>query len=746
MGCCESAEPKPQVPVGRRPSKEQLRPQAPTGTGNKAVLGPVIGSVTATTARVMYEFHFSDGRRHEVTLSVQGAGGKVSVTKECESNLPVVFSFPALREGTRYRILPIENVWCPIEQAGFRTRGEGGDPLTFAVVSCNKALVMREIATSGMLDLWDDMAQRAEAGDIDVIIHLGDQIYADEVDQGIEGGDPKSCYSRMLTKLHKPGAKWIENNSDFTKKNPERKDAVMVLDGEVRPESEWESFRSTIEKAYRECYYETWQHLPCRRALANASNVMLYDDHDISDDWGDRSYHRTGQSPGTPEAFIGSIAMQMYHEYQKQLRTDIVRGVGKPIQPWNSVSSYESEGFATRWGDVGALFIDMRGPRSFRCPQDQLKGEPPLVDEEQWQLIESSLAQWQDVKHVMFCTPVPVCLFTEAMTRLGARFVNDCAGQFAFSQKDALIRLLDMLDAWRTARPDREVTVYAGDIHIGQLTNIYNKDKDTPAIRQMIASSVGNHGAGKAGQLVMKMMGDMGSEISDKWSFSHHSRISADRNYGLVRVRHYDGGRVEVTHEHVQSKQDQAMIPKELLEFTSAPKAGRPFADEPGAVTSIGRGEGARRWTHIAGIGMPVSFAVLFSPGEEERAGGDASRMGLRGETVFNEPGRLGIPKDFKVSPVPVAGADKWEVRYVKGEVGNFVVPADEYGTSFSPFSKDSVKLGEFWAEKLPCDTAPADDVVFVRWRHHDAFNSTLLSSEPKVDSAWKILWAMRRK
>eukprot|EP01062_Namystynia_karyoxenos_P078303 TRINITY_DN8045_c2_g1_i1.p1 TRINITY_DN8045_c2_g1~~TRINITY_DN8045_c2_g1_i1.p1 ORF type:complete len:711 (+),score=271.93 TRINITY_DN8045_c2_g1_i1:94-2226(+) len=703
----------------------------------RATLGPIIGLVTDSTARVVYEFGF-DG---DVTVRVRGEDGdEVECTRESTPERPTAFAFEGLQPGKRYEVSVDEDIEVP---HGGRFRTITGDlsatPFTAAVVSCNKAHVIRGLSAEEV-DLWDDLAQRCEAGDIDVIFHIGDQIYADEIDQGIEGGDPKSVFSRMLQALYDMGARWVKNEGEIKERMVEegRGDSVWVLDGRVLPPDEWDTQRERVLDEYRNCYRDTWSHGPCRRALANACNMMICDDHDISDDWGDRPYHRVGRDPMTPEVFIGTLGLQVYHEYQRSLRHDIT--VGEPI------AEFDNEGYTHRWGDVGLMMIDMRGPRSFRCPPEQLDGDPPLICEEQWQMMCDKLDEWQDVKFIAFCTPVPPVLFSHQMTALGAKFVNDTAGQFAFEQTQLLVRLLNKLHEWKSGGEGRELIIYTGDIHIGQHTTIFADGE--PALRQLIASSVGNHGAGKAGMLVMEIMGEVQHGIDDKWTFDHYGRIEADRNYGVARARCWDGTSATVVNTHVASMKDQCLQPGELASFAK----DLPLS-EPGVMTCFGTGNGCRRYAHIGGAGMAISEAAIFSPGDQERGASSWNpfsddHRALRGCTVLNENSgdqglMLGVRTGFKVGLAEEDGMIKWDVRRAEGQVGNYVCPSEEVGGDGFPFPP-GVKQAEFWAERIDPETDDGDDTCFIRWREPDGFPSTVCSNQKYSDSAWKILWAFR--
>eukprot|EP00756_Hemistasia_phaeocysticola_P038357 Hpha_TRINITY_DN16753_c2_g9::TRINITY_DN16753_c2_g9_i1::g.77736::m.77736 len=699
----------------------------------KAVLGPVIGTVTESTARVMYEF--SEDCEVTVTVTSKASGESVSCTKEAPANLPCIFTFEGLEPAVRYTV---EQDAAEAPHGGGFTTVTGNlaeRPFTIAAVSCNKAHVIRGLGAEEV-DLWDDLAQRCEAGDIDLIIHMGDQIYADEIDQGIEGGDPRSVFSRMLHALYEAGSRWVKNEGEIKERMVEegRGDSVWVLDGQVLPPEEWEGQRERILDEYRGCYRDTWGHLPCRRALAYASNLMICDDHDISDDWGDRPYHRVGREPQTPEVFIGTLGLQAYHEYQRQLREDVE--VGAPIE------EFDNEGYTMRYGDVGVMMVDMRGPRSFRCPPDMIgaDADPPLICDEQWAMIETALGEWSDVKTLVFCTPVPPVLFSKSMTQLGAKFVNDTAGQFTFAQEELLIKLLDTLLAWKRGGPQRDLCIYTGDIHVGQHTEI--KYDGEVAFNQLIASSVGNHGAGASGCLVMSIMGDIQSEIDDHWSFNHHTRVPAEaqRNYGISRLKTWKNAEGEdvpvMSNYHVMSIKDKCLTPDEI-----ASKVGQYELDAPGLVSVFGVGSGARRYTYIGGSGMGLGDLIMRIPGDDERGASgwnpfSSDQRPHRGSDKLPD-----VPDGFKVGLEPQDGLARWEVRCAD-DIGNYIVRADDEETK-SKFPA-GVKQAEFYAENLDPSTEPGEGIAFVRWRHDDGFASTSFSAGNYKDDAWTILYALQ--
>jgi phosphodiesterase/alkaline phosphatase D-like protein len=122
----------------------------------------------------------------------------------------------------------------------------------------------------------------------------------------------------------------------------------------VLPRSAWPQREAAIREEYRKLYRTTWNRAPVQRALAQASNLMIWDDHDVADDFGDRT---DVTQPHSAEHFVASCGWRVFHEYQRQLWDGGAERV--PVGA--------EEGFWCRWGPIAALFLDVRGSRGFRA-------------------------------------------------------------------------------------------------------------------------------------------------------------------------------------------------------------------------------------------------------------------------------------------------------------------------------------------------------------------------------------------
>jgi hypothetical protein len=145
-------------------------------------IGPIIGKVTSTTARILAEFTFNG----KVTCILTNPSKEtIKVERDAILNIPIVFPFINLTEFTEYTV-----TFDPVMQhpeSSFRTLNSSQTPFRAALISCNSIGVASKKDPKS--DLWANLADRARKRDVDYAFHMGDQVY---MDMGGEGDDSKS--------------------------------------------------------------------------------------------------------------------------------------------------------------------------------------------------------------------------------------------------------------------------------------------------------------------------------------------------------------------------------------------------------------------------------------------------------------------------------------------------------------------------------------------------------------------------
>jgi hypothetical protein len=289
-------------------------------------VGPVIGKVTTTSSRILVEVNrtrvltlvvnkiefekplsflqrqITPGKQLPPNLSTTGAKTQPSqqgrphmkkLQKEVKANRPSVFEFRDLEPDTRYSV---EIKGCRgLVTGSFRTfPAVPAQNMTVGVISCNKIFITEQ-AIPMHSDLWAHLAKSVEAGNIDLLVHLGDQIYGD--------GDKRQD---------------AEAGADEDKWSDRFRVGQSLL--KKLPQDEWVQRRDAICEKYREVYRATWRHPPTATCLANCPNLMIYDDHEVRDNWGDLTSDWDKQSR---DFFVAQCAWLVSMEYQRQLYEDV---------------------------------------------------------------------------------------------------------------------------------------------------------------------------------------------------------------------------------------------------------------------------------------------------------------------------------------------------------------------------------------------------------------------------------------
>ncbi|HVT00462.1 MAG TPA: alkaline phosphatase D family protein [Solirubrobacterales bacterium] len=360
----------------------------------------------------------------------------------------------------------------PFPPPSLRTLG-GEIPLDVAFGSCRVAVPHREPWTKSKDEdergyevdaLWvlaEEIA-RGAAPRPDLLFLLGDQIYVDE-------GSPQTR------------ARIAERRGT-----------------ESEPGEEVTDFEE-----YTWLYQESWREPSIRWLLAVVSTSMLWDDHDMSDDWNiSRSWleEMRGRSWWHRRA-VGCIASYWIYQHLGNLSPQAldedetyraVRGNQRAEEVlFDWAARIGSSGAGMRWSfcrDLGrtrAIFVDSRAGRVLD------EGARRMVDEEEWDWI---VAQAEgDFDHLLVATTVP-WLLSPGLDRLEAwneRVCDGAHGRLAARGAERLRRALDF-DHWasfshsfgalrdllgevaagrRGARPG-SVVVLAGDVHHAYLCEV----------------------------------------------------------------------------------------------------------------------------------------------------------------------------------------------------------------------------------------------------------------------------------
>ncbi|KAG2382749.1 hypothetical protein C9374_005329 [Naegleria lovaniensis] len=314
------------------------------------------------------------------------------------------------------------------------------------------------------------------------------------------------------------------------RRNPEKDmwQRMKICKGrnQVSPQEE-----EAIKENFRKYYRLNWNHPATRRFISQVSNLMILDDHEIRDDWGS---NEADKRKDTPEYYVGSLARQVYWEYQRALREDIDDRVRM---------SNKHEAYYHIIGDVGILVLDLRAARSFLSSN---AGDKIFLGEDQWNDLNSWLFGTQQgssplstpqIKSLIVVCSVPLIFLnkklTEALPKMRSD-LDDFRDHWTFGkQYPEQIDLLEMIRKWISSHPNRNCVVLGGDVHIGGSTTIKKDGKIV--CEQLTSSAVCNIEMSFTENAVLKFMIKVSETLREGWTFKHH-QWTKDNNYGIVHI------------------------------------------------------------------------------------------------------------------------------------------------------------------------------------------------------------------
>lgn len=443
----------------------------------KITVGPVIGKVTHNTGRILLEV---DDDTSVTCIATPKKGKSVQQTKNFKRNRPSAFHLQGLRASTRYQ-LEFKIGRAHATRTGTLTTFEPNpQKMNLAAVSCNFTI------KRGDTNLWEDMYQRyVQPGEIHMLLHLGDQVYGD------------SMFAQACNMLE--GKKHISKSE-----------------------------QENILQNYRQLYRWSWNDPATREVLARVPSLMIWDDHEIRDDWGSKKEDRSnGNGEESIELRIGRLARQVFREYQRQLWDDF----DPDREP---VSSLEHH--AHRWGPIGVLLLDLRGGRSFGFDPAR-----PYLSAEQWRDIRKALLGRSGifsapaVRALVVVSSVPLVFLSGFIAGVGSQKMDDLRDHWSYApHRKEQVEMIRLLRYWKQKEKNREVFVLGGDVHIGGYTDIRYRDQSI--FKQLITSPITNRPPRWYEFYGVRALMETHQGLGDRYSFEH-SNFTHHRNYGVVLVR-----------------------------------------------------------------------------------------------------------------------------------------------------------------------------------------------------------------
>jgi len=362
----------------------------------------------------------------------------------------------------------------------------------------------------------------------DALLLLGDQVYADEVSPGTRD--------------------FIRSRRDL-----EQAPGETVADFEE----------------YTRLYWDSWKVPVVRWLLSTVPSAMIFDDHDVHDDW-NTSEAWVEEMRGKlwwEERIVGAFMSYWIYQHLGNLspaeleNDDLFAKVHTTPDATRILREFaykaDREIAGTRWsyhrdfGRVRLIVMDSRAGRVLK------EGRRSMLDDEEWAWIEEKSIG--DFDHLLFGTSLPF-LMAPALHHLEAWNEAVCAGAWgtSASKPGEYLRQLIDLEHWSafgesferlagllsavaagersTSDPPASVVVLSGDVHHGYLAEA-GFDTDTQStVYQAVCSPLRNplgyperlamrFGWSRAGEIVGKVLTSLAgvAEPSVQWHMKHET-------------------------------------------------------------------------------------------------------------------------------------------------------------------------------------------------------------------------------
>ena len=289
----------------------------------------------------------------------------------------------------------------------------------------------------------------------DALLLLGDQIYADEVSpQALE----------FIRSSRDTGAPPGEEVADF--------------------------------EEYSRLYWEAWRDPPIRWLLSTVPTAMIFDDHDVHDDWNTSAtwVERMRAEPWWGERIVGAFMSYWLYQHLGNLsprelagdrlfqRVNGLADAGPELREFAANVDRGHEG--TRWSycrDLGRTRLVVLDSRAGRVLDPERR---TMVDEHEWRWIEEQVEG--DFDHLLLATTLPL-LLAPGMHHLEAWNEAVCEGAWgataarvgewlrqaldlehwaAFGESFARVtQLIEDVGAGRRGPAPASIVVLSGDVH-----------------------------------------------------------------------------------------------------------------------------------------------------------------------------------------------------------------------------------------------------------------------------------------
>ena len=348
--------------------------------------------------------------------------------------------------------------------------------LTFGFGSCHMPFVGDAgsmCVSTAARGLYSAMQREMTEARSRLLLLTGDQIYADE----------------------RPG---ISVRDDLTDDDERPPSLAVALD------------------AYRRNYRGFFNESGMRALRDSFPTLMMWDDHDILDNWG------STRKRSPLDELLFTAASHAYAEYQHNRNPPRSDGAGT-VPPFDWTQTH---------GNIGVLALDLRGARD--PEHGTMLGIEQMNRIEEYLSGEASL----QIDSLFVLASVPIAhvsrWFTTLFDVLPERFSELIKDRWLskrfIASRDAL---LDALFDWQQERPERQVIVLSGDVHCASAFTI--RQRSGPGVIQQVTSSALSTPFVRKLLFFNRVVFRAPNLLEPRYRFERHF-LSLTHNFGIVRT------------------------------------------------------------------------------------------------------------------------------------------------------------------------------------------------------------------
>jgi len=278
----------------------------------KVICGPIIGSTTSNSLRVLYEFN-KDIENLEISAKCSCGCTVIASKKNIKACRPSVFTFSNLKCDAKYDIWISDTRVCEesrkTRRGCVKTLAKKPEKFDVVVISGNKIEDINKL-TDEYDNLWLQLYNKLKTIDIDCIFHIGGQVFLENA-------------IKMVSNLKFP--ELVNKKDSLTSE-----DKIQIV--------------KLIKDNFRDIYRVTWNCPYVRQVLASCQNLMMLNKDDIYESYNTTQYRKIIKEVIGFDIDITKLAIQVYREYQRHL--------------WDNKFEDNEECYAHIWGKYGVFFID----------------------------------------------------------------------------------------------------------------------------------------------------------------------------------------------------------------------------------------------------------------------------------------------------------------------------------------------------------------------------------------------------